>query len=91
MNWKWWRGIGQTIAKVHYIGYDSDDDEGRSENDVKILYPVQGKLCSKVYRAGPVKVTFTYQSVAPPTPINFEQEGADLGGNLTQLRSMHFR
>ena len=41
-------------VKVHY---DSDDDEWRSESDVKILYPVQGKLhvCSKIYRAGLVR------------------------------------
>ena len=31
-------------VKVHYVGYDSDDDEWHSESDVKILYPVQGKL-----------------------------------------------
>lgn len=31
-------------VKVHYIGYDSDDNEWRNESDVKIIYPVQGKL-----------------------------------------------
>jgi hypothetical protein len=35
-------------VKVHYIGYDSDDDEWRSESDVKMLYPVQGEPCSKI-------------------------------------------
>ena len=44
-------------VKVRYVGYDSNDDEWHSESDVKILYPLQGKLhvCSKIYRAGPVR------------------------------------
>lgn len=45
-------------VKVHYIGYSSDDDEWRSESDIKI-YPVQGNLCSKICRVGPIKVTCT--------------------------------
>ena len=36
-------------VKVHYIGYS---DKWRSENDVEIVYPVQGKLCSKIFVRG---------------------------------------
>ena len=30
-------------VKVHYVGYDSDDDEWRDEKDIEIIYPVPGE------------------------------------------------
>ena len=37
-------------VKVHYVGYESEYDEWR-DKDVKIIYPVQGKLvfCSCLF------------------------------------------
>ena len=54
-------------VKVHYIGYDSDD-EWCSESNVKIVYPVQGKLCSKICIRGLVTVhagDIVYSKLSP--------------------------
>ena len=48
MNWKWWRGIGQTIvSQSTTLDIIQMMMNGTVESDVKIVYPVQGKLWSE--------------------------------------------
>ena len=42
-------------VKVHYVGYNSDNDEWRDEKDIKIIYPVQGIVRCNVIATLPDK------------------------------------